>query len=57
MSQNQQNYDWGQNWLIVNQIAFLERLFKTDDLDLVFDTVFNPFLPFYVPIAVYSDAD
>lgn len=57
MSQNQQNYDWGQNWLIVNQIAFLERLFKTDDLDLIFDIVFNPFLPFYVPINVYFDAD
>jgi len=57
MSQKQQNYDWGTNWLIVNHLAILERLFETEDLDLVFDIVFNPFLPFYVPIAAYSDAD
>jgi hypothetical protein len=57
MSQKQQNYDWGQNWLVLNHMAVLKRLFRTEDLDLVFDTVSNPFLPFYVPIAVYSDAD
>lgn len=57
MSQKQQNYDWGSNWFVVSQLVVVDKLFVVEDLNLIFDIVFNPFLPFYIPIAVYSDAD
>lgn len=57
MSQKQQNYNWGSNWFIVNQLALTQKLFKAEDLNLAFNIVFSPHLAFHVPINVYSDAD